>query len=194
MNGNAKKMVCMKRSQKRSNNEEKTDLKTFTFDMVEAVIFAFSLVIIIFTFIVRSATVDGPSMEPTLHDGDRLIISRMFYKPKNGDIVVCAVPDTFDEPIIKRVIATEGQTISIDYSTGNVFVDGILLNEDYIKDLTTRPGTTQFPVTVGKNEVFVMGDNRLNSHDSKNEDVGCISVDNVIGKLYVRLFPNFTTY
>ena len=138
-------------------------------------------------------------MLETLQDGDRLIIQKCFYTPKQGDIVVLSrsflppeSPDA-DKPIIKRIIAVENQTVEINSITGDVFVDGVKLNEDYITDKTFVYGLYDiepiFKITVPENELFVMGDNRGISHDSRNPALGTIDERYVLGKAVMRVFP-----
>jgi len=140
----------------------------------------------------RMVIVSGPSMLPTLQDGDRLILlNNIFYgKPKYGDIVV-ASKDSFKdgEPIIKRVIATEGQTVDIDFESGVVFVDGIALDEPYINTPTTLKEGTAFPLTVAEGCVFVMGDNRNDSLDSRSTEIGQIDCREILGRVLFLLIP-----
>lgn len=171
---------------------KKTQEESFAFkDVIEILVRSIVLVIVIFTFFGRIVGVIGDSMYPTLHNGDRLIISNFMYEPKQGDIVVVSLPDYFSDPIIKRIIAAPGQTIDIDFETGTVTVDGEVLQEDYINDLTYRSSVMQFPITVGEDEYFVMGDNRNRSEDSRT--VGCVKREEIMGKAYVRLYP-FTLF
>ena len=135
--------------------------------------------------------VSGPSMIPTLQDGDRLLIvnSLLCGDYQTGDIVI-ARKESFDEnPIVKRVIATEGQTVDIDFNLGRVYVDGEMLEEDYINDLTYREEGTQFPLTVPEGEVFLLGDNRNHSNDSRDSTLGTVDKRLLIGKAVFLLFP-----
>lgn len=161
------------------------------FDWVETIIFAFFTVILVFTFLLRIAVVSGESMLPTLQDKDRLIVSYLFYTPKNGDIVIVDCEDSIlDKVIVKRVIATAGQTVDIDFDAGTVKVDGALLEESYINNLTQLDeGAHEYPVTVPEGCVFVMGDNRMNSTDSRSPLVGFVPVDDILGKVVLRIFP-----
>ena len=140
----------------------------------------------------RIIVVDGPSMERTLLNGDyMLLVSNMFYKePKHGDVVVVS-KKAYDngKPIVKRVIATEGQTVDIDFNEGVVYVDGVALDEPYTKTLTTLKEGTVFPLVVEEGKVFVMGDNRNNSKDSRSTQIGQVDKREVLGKVAFILFP-----
>lgn len=161
------------------------------FEWVETLVIAFFAVILFFTFVFRLAAVNGESMLPTLVDKDRLIVSYLFYTPKNGDIVIVNNDNpALEKVIVKRIIATEGQTVDIDFDNGEVKVDGKVLQEDYINDLTLLDeGGHDYPVTVPENCVFVMGDNRMNSLDSRDSRVGFVPEDEILGKVSLRIFP-----
>ena len=152
-------------------------------------------VLLVFMFLFRMVVVSGPSMKQTLQDGDRLILlSNVLYtNPKYGDIVV-ASKDSFKdgEPIIKRVIATEGQTVDIDFEKGIVYVDGVALEEPYVKTPTNLYFDITFPVNVPDNCVFVLGDNRNDSTDSRSSrigDAGMIDKRYILGKAVLRVLP-----
>lgn len=140
----------------------------------------------------RIIVVDGPSMERTLLNGDyMLLVSNMFYKePKHGDVVVVS-KQAYDngKPIVKRVIATEGQTVDIDFNEGVVYVDDVAQDEPYTKTLTTLKEGTEFPLVVEEGKVFVMGDNRNNSKDSRSTQIGQVDKREVLGKVAFILFP-----
>lgn len=140
----------------------------------------------------RIIVVDGPSMERTLLNGDyMLLVSNMFYKePRHGDVVVVS-KQAYDngKPIVKRVIATEGQTVDIDFNEGVVYVDGVAQDEPYTKTLTTLKEGTVFPLVVEEGKVFVMGDNRNNSKDSRSTQIGQVDKREVLGKVAFILFP-----
>ena len=166
--------------------DKKTSLKREVFDLVETLVYALVIVTITFTFFFKMAGVQGESMIYTLYNQDRLIISNLFYKPKNGDIVVLSIPEIFDKPIIKRVIATEGQTVDIS-DKGDVYIDGVKIDEPYIHDKTNKKLHNKYPYLVPQGHIFIMGDNRNNSKDSR--DVGCVNVKNIMGKAVFRFLP-----
>ena len=169
--------------------EEQFSAREEGMEWLETIALAAVAVVLIFTFLLRTATVSGSSMVPTLTDGDRLIISDLFYQPQQGDIVVVAPGIYEDHPLIKRVIATEGQTVDINFDTGAVTVDGVTLEEPYINEPTHLSEGVEFPVTVPENCIFVMGDNRNNSKDSRDPSVGMVDVRYVVGRELLRIFP-----
>lgn len=155
-------------------------------------VFGLAAVLLLFMLFLRVVIVSGPSMLPTLHNGDSLILlSNVFYaKPKYGDIIV-ASKDSFKdgEPIIKRVIATEGQTVDIDFAAGIVYVDDNALNEPYINTPTNLQEGTTFPLTVSEGCIFVMGDNRNDSLDSRSIEIGQIDRREVLGRALFLAMP-----
>lgn len=161
------------------------------YEWVQALVFSVLSVVLAFTFGARLIGVDGHSMLPTLQDGDRLLVLNGFlcggYEP--GDIVVLRKESFLPTPIVKRVVATEGQVVDIDFGSGIVYVDGQRLHEDYINELTFTPEGTEFPLTVPENSVFVMGDNRNNSTDSRSSQLGAIDRRYIIGRAVFLLFP-----
>lgn len=175
-------------------DNNKNNLLASIYDWIETVVIAVSVVAVLFSFVFRIVNVDGDSMNNTLVDSDKLLISDVFYEPKVGDIVIISRSNAYDtqqdqEPLIKRVIATEGQIVDIDFETGSVYVDGVLLQEDYIKEPTYLKADVDFPVQVSDNCVFVLGDNRNDSKDSRFSDIGMVPTDRIIGKALVRLYP-----
>ena len=144
-------------------------------------------IMLIFTFIVRIAGVIGPSMIPTLQDGDKLAVSAVDSKPAVGDVIIITQPNWFNEPIVKRIIALEGQKVEIDFTKGLVYVDGKLKNEPYIQGSTTDQEDFQSPQTVPKGCVFVMGDNRNHSTDSRSNLIGFIDENYILGKVIGRI-------
>lgn len=161
------------------------------YEWVQALVCSVLAVVVIFTFVIRLIGVDGHSMVPTLQDGDRLLVlnSMLYNDYKYGDIVVLRKESFLAEPIVKRVIATEGQTVDIDFANGIVYVDGVALEEDYINDLTYTDEGTEFPLTVPEGSIFVMGDNRNRSDDSRNSALGTVDTRYVIGRAVFLLFP-----
>ncbi len=158
------------------------------YEWVETLVWCFLFVVVLFTFAFRVVGVIGPSMQETLHANDRLITIN-YLTPKYGDIVAITQPSNLEEPLVKRVIATEGQAVDIDFDSGYVYVDGNLLTEDYIKNPTTVFGDVEYPVTVPKGHVFVLGDNRDVSLDSRYSQVGMVDNRYIFGKVIFRLFP-----
>lgn len=169
------------------------------FEWLDIIVASIIAVVLIFTFVFRIAAIDGDSMKNTLFNKERVIISNLFYEPKQGDIVVISrntdnstTEGDQQKPIIKRVIATAGQTVDIDFTTGNVTVDGVVLYEEYIRELTHRQFDIEFPVRVPENCIFVMGDNRNESLDSRSSQIGqngMIHKKYVLGHAVFRIFP-----
>lgn len=160
------------------------------FHWISGIVAVLSLFFFVVTFFVRPVTVSGPSMEPTLHNGDRLFVYSLGYTPRQGDIVVVGTPDSSLEPIIKRIIATENQTVDIDYENSAVFVDGVKIEEDYISGMNTpADNEIDYPYTVPAGHVFVMGDFRDESRDSRCKTVGPVDEDRIVGKAVLRFYP-----
>ena len=161
------------------------------YEWTQALVCSVLAVVLLFTFVVRLIGVDGHSMVPTLQDGDRLLVLNALWDSDYayGDIVVLRKESFMEEPIVKRVIATEGQTVDIDFASGSVYVDGELLEEDYINEPTYVEEGTEFPLTVPEGSIFVMGDNRNHSSDSRSSDLGTVDTRYVIGRAVFLLFP-----
>ncbi|MCL2201471.1 MAG: signal peptidase I, partial [Oscillospiraceae bacterium] len=162
------------------------------YDWLQCIVAAVISGIFVFVFVGRTIGVDGPSMMGTLHDRDRVIMSNLFYTPSNGDIVVFqSTSATFGgTPLVKRVIATQGQSVDIDFETGDVFVDGEIIYEPYIFERThnNRAGF-QGPVWVPEGYVFVMGDNRNSSTDSRDREVGMVDTRYILGQVVFIAIP-----
>lgn len=169
-------------------NKKSNFIPTF-YDFIEIIVQALVIIFIIFTLFFRVSGVVGDSMNPTLNSGDWLVLSNVKYQPKQGDIVVITQPTAANEPLIKRVIATEGQTVDIDFDNGTVKVDGKVLNEPYIAAPTYRNFNVEFPHKVKSGCVFCMGDNRNDSWDSRDSSIGDIDVRYIIGEAQFRMLP-----
>ncbi len=164
-------------------------LKKEVMEWMETLVWATVAVVLVFTFLGRTAVVSGSSMLPTYHDGDRMLISSLGYTPEYGDIVVFADKSGDKENLIKRVIATEGQTVDINFETGEVSVDGVVLEEPYIYEQTEEEGNIEFPATVPEGHIFVLGDNRNNSRDSRFGSIGMVDERLILGRAYWQIFP-----
>lgn len=157
-------------------------------EMLDSVVVALVAVMILFALVCRVYVVNGRSMEDTLANEDRLLVSQLFYTPEQGDIV-CFLEEGSEKVLVKRVIATEGQTV--DIREGRVYVNGTLLEDEYVKpgNITDESLTLiKFPHTVKEDHVFCLGDHRENSHDSRA--FGDVSENYLLGKVILRLFPN----
>ena len=174
------------------NGKKKTDTKQSILMYLHDLVFLLTGVLLVLLLLFRIVIVSGPSMNDTLIDHDYiLLLSNVFYKnPQQGDIIV-ASKDSFKdgEPIIKRVIATAGQQVDIDFEAGIVYVDGVALQEDYTRTSTNLAEGMSFPLIVEEGCIFVMGDNRNVSKDSRNPEIGLIDCREVLGKAFFILFP-----
>ena len=158
------------------------DMKNEIFDWVQNIVFILSAIVLIFIFLFRIVGVDGESMMPTLHHKDWLVISDLFFEPERGDIVVLSKNSFMDgKMIVKRVIATENQTVDIDFKKGIVYVDGKELSEPYIAEPTHRNISMSFPATVPEN--------RNHSTDSRDASLGMVHESCILGRLLLRLLP-----
>lgn len=159
------------------------------YDSISIIYTAVIIIMLVFTFFFRIAGVVGPSMMPTLYDGDKLVVSAFVKEPQPGDIIIITQPNDFHEPIVKRIVAMPGQEVDIDFLRGIVYVDGELLREFYVKGSTTDKFDIDFPVTVPPGSVFVMGDNRNHSTDSRSSQIGFVDEDYILGKVLGRIYP-----
>ena len=175
----------------KGNSSSAWELYTILHDLA----WALAIIALIFTFVVRLVGVSGSSMYSTFVDKDFLLLEGnvLYQTPKQGDVVVLNVPtDAVSGPIVKRVIATEGQTVDIDFDRVQVFVDGEPLDEPYTYEPTYNSFGTMgldYPVTVPEGSVFVMGDNRNNSLDSRAAAIGCVDKSRILGRALFILFP-----
>ena len=157
---------------------------------LQALVMALIALILVFTFVGRVIGVQGSSMVPTLHDKDMLLLQSIGYEPKPGDIVVLTKESFMAQPIVKRVIAVGGQTVDIDYAAGTVAVDGVALEEDYINEaMYELPPDYATHVEVPEGSIFVMGDNRNKSSDSRDPRLGTVDVRYVLGRARFVLLP-----
>ncbi len=176
-------------------------------DMAESIIFSVFIVLLIFTYLLRISDVSGPSMEPTLIEDDRVVITPLFYKPKHNDIIIVD-SSKLDKLIVKRVIGIAGDTVDIDFETGIVSVNGTPVDEQlykpddegnppelkadhFVNTLTTENmgAFETYPINVPEGYIFVLGDNRNRSKDSKHSELGFVPEDEVVGKVIMRIYP-----
>lgn len=175
----------------KKENEKKTDggPKLELYDWLQCIVSAILCGILIFVFLGRVIGVEGTSMLQTLQDKDTVIMSNLFYTPKYGDIVVIKTEAFGDTPIVKRVIAVQGETIDIDFNTGAVSIDGKVIEEEYINEPTRERENFEGPVTVPPGYIFVLGDNRNASTDSRSSYVGLVDTRQILGKVLFVLIP-----
>ena len=179
----------------RSADEEESDaqpkggkLWSFIYETVAAAAAAVVILFFVFTFFFRGVGVQGSSMEPTLHDGDWLAVAPL-SAVEHEDVVIITQPNSMDKPLVKRVIAMGGEEVNIDFLSHVVMVNGQVKDEPYIAQVTEESGDVTFPLIVPEGQVFVMGDNRNNSLDSRFSVVGCIDENYILGVAKYRVFP-----
>ena len=174
------------------NEEESASFKKSVILYLHDLIYLLAIVMIVFVFLFRIVIVSGSSMYATLQDGDWLLVtgSAFYHDPQYGDIIVASKDSfNFGEPIIKRVIATQGQTVDIDFDAGIVYVDGVALEEDYTHTPTNVEEGIVFPITIAEGCIFAMGDNRNGSRDSRDPLIGMIDQREILGKALFLIFP-----
>ena len=159
------------------------------YDIMSSVESAVIIIFLIFTFVFRPVGVVGESMLPTLNNGDWLAVTGFKEHYRQNDIVIITQPNALDEPLVKRIIAVGGDTVDINFDEHHVYVNGQLLNEPFINEPTAYRGDVQFPLTVPEGKVFVMGDNRNNSLDSRTKMIGFIDERYILGKAEYRVYP-----
>lgn len=185
----------------------KTSAFATVLEYLELFLVCLAVILLLFTFVARICTVDGSSMLPTLLDGEQLIACNLFYEPRQGDIIIfhqtSDLVDSHNSPFVKRVIATEGQRVRIDFVNKTVSVDGVELTEDYIQLVNSfginidryelfanhHMAGGVFEATVPEGHLFVMGDNRNNSSDSRSTLVGFVDERRVLGRAVFRIAP-----
>ena len=155
----------------------------------EALVSALAVMVLLFSFFFRIIQVDGGSMNPTLWDGDKLIVWGAGYVPQRGDVVIVDDYTSYGRPLVKRIIAMGGDTVAIDYDEGTVTVNGETLEEPYIAEPTFLGYDVTFPYTVPEGQLFLMGDNRNASLDSRSSSIGCIAEEDILGKVLLCFLP-----
>ena len=171
------------------------EVKLDLYFWLQAFVAVLTVLILLFTFVGRLISVDGSSMLPTLHHGDMMLLRSIGYTPEQGDVVVLTkdFDHYVDQPIVKRVIAVSGQTVRIDYVQSKVYVDGVALDEPYLNEsIMLAPSDRDLNIvemTVPEGSVFVLGDNRNNSSDSRHYQLGAIDNRYILGQAVMILFP-----
>ena len=160
------------------------------YDWIQSLISALLICVLVFVFVIRIMDVNGSSMVPTLKNGDKVLVSGLLYEPDRGDIVVFK-KDSYNDnkALVKRVIAVAGDTVNIDFDNGIVYVNGEAIEEAYLDGSTNYKLDFIGPQTVPENCLFVMGDNRNASTDSRDKRIGMVDKRLVIGKVLLVVYP-----
>ena len=190
------------RPENTGSEQKKSDLFNDIVEILETMLMSVFVVLLLFTYLIRPVTVDGRSMVPTLQNQDKLVMRRILYQPHQGDVVVVnnyaghlldssgnvvESGSALNEILIKRVIAVSGQTVEVRENEGLVYVDGVALDEPYTNEPTlTNDGAFNYPITIPEGYIFVMGDNRNHSTDSRSSYVGLIAKEDVLGNAFFR--------
>ncbi len=177
-----------KQSREALSTTQKLSLELYFW--AQALVFALIVLVLINVLLFRVSGVDGSSMYPTLEHGDQVLMRIVGYnEPEHGDVVVVVAPNFKQDPLVKRVIAVGGDTLDIDRATGTVILNGVPLDEPYINEAIAEFGSMDYPVLVPEDHVFVMGDNRNRSSDSRYVEIGMLPNEYVIGKVFLRIWP-----
>ena len=178
------------RKKKKEQVPPEVQARREAYDWLQSLISALLICVLVFVFVLRVMDVKGSSMVPTLHNGDKVLVSGLFYEPSRGDIVVFK-KDSYDDDkaLVKRVIAVAGDVVNIDFENGIVYVNGEAAEEDYIDVLTHNKIDFIGPQTVPDNCLFVMGDNRNASTDSRDKRIGMVDKRLIVGKVLLVLYP-----
>ena len=185
---------------KKTRSEEKAEREKLTrgerlrlelYDWIQSLMAALIFCVLLFSFVIRLIDVNGPSMNPTLYEGNKLLVSDVFYTPKAGDVVIFYNVDENNEEkaLVKRVVAVAGQEVNIDFENGIVYVDGQPLDEPYVAEPIHSKQDFIGPKTVPDGCVFVLGDNRNSSRDSRARSIGMVDERLILGKVYAVVYP-----
>ncbi len=172
--------------------EKKESLKSDLYFWVQTLSLSLVLLVVVFTFVGRLTRVEGTSMVPTLHHNDLMLVQSIGYEPRPGDVVVLRKNQFMESQVVKRVIAVGGQHVRVDYDTHLVYVDGVPLNEPYINEIMEDPrhaDLSVLDVTVPEGSIYVLGDNRNNSSDSRHVRLGTVDTRYVLGRVLWVIFP-----
>ena len=184
-------MTQEQKNTKKPDQAEQTSRAHEILSLLLYIVIVFGICFLIITFVGQRSRVSGSSMEPTLSDGDNLIVDKISYRlhdPERFDIIIFPYQYEENTYYIKRIIGLPGETVYIN-DAGEIYINGTLLKENYGLETIQNPGLASEPITLGDDEYFVMGDNRNNSTDSRFASVGAIKRQDIIGKAWVRIYP-----